>query len=169
MPPSSVQDVLWNQCQHMTWYFLPWHRGYLIAFEHIVRDAVTKLGGPADWALPYWNYSDDDAARELPRAFANATLPGGGKNFLHVKQRYGLAQFPNIQTPIKLPTQVVTVATTLADRFFEGVATGGSAGFGGVKTPFWHGDLDGSAFGVLELQPHGGVHVATGGGFRGNH
>ncbi|OYQ11939.1 hypothetical protein B7R77_00740 [Ralstonia solanacearum K60] len=31
MPDQHVQDTLWNQCQHMTWYFLPWHRGYLAA------------------------------------------------------------------------------------------------------------------------------------------
>ena len=93
MPPSSDQDVLWNQCQHITWYFLPWHRGYLDAFEQIVRDAVVKLGGPADWALPYWNYSEDAGERLSCRsAFANATLPGGGKNFLHVTRRYGLAK-----------------------------------------------------------------------------
>ena len=32
-PPTSP---LWQQCQHQTWYFLPWHRGYLAA-EAILR------------------------------------------------------------------------------------------------------------------------------------
>jgi len=53
MPPQADIDAYWSECQHGSWFFLPWHRGYLIAFEGIVRDAIVKLGGPADWALPY--------------------------------------------------------------------------------------------------------------------
>ena len=52
--PTIAQ--FWNQCQHGSWYFLPWHRGYLLAFEANIRAAVVQLGGPDDWALPYWNY-----------------------------------------------------------------------------------------------------------------
>src|SRR3569833_2161780 len=55
-PSGNFQAIFWNQCQHGSWYFLPWHRGYLQAFEANVRAQVIKLGGPADWALPYWNY-----------------------------------------------------------------------------------------------------------------
>ena len=55
-PPSqSDKDLYWDQCQHQTWYFAPWHRGYLLALEQQVRAAIISLGGPADWALPYWN------------------------------------------------------------------------------------------------------------------
>jgi tyrosinase len=166
LPPSGIRDPLWNQCQHMTWYFLPWHRGYLAAFERIVRDAIVKLGGPSDWALPYWNYTDSAQWHELPRAFANPTLPDGSRNFLRVPQRYGNAQVPNVQTPLVLDPRVVGVAKTLQERFFEGTAHGGSAGFGGVKTPFWHGnEIPQGTFGVLETQPHGGVHVMVGGGY----
>src|SRR3954468_13248505 len=70
-PPAGVQRRFWNQCQHQTWYFLPWHRGYLAAFEEIVRDAIVTAGGPDDWALPYWNYSDTTRpnARTMPEAF----------------------------------------------------------------------------------------------------
>jgi tyrosinase len=48
----------WNECEHGSWYFLPWHRVYLHHFEKIVRQAVIDSGGPSNWALPYWNYSD---------------------------------------------------------------------------------------------------------------
>lgn len=167
LPPDSMQNTLWRQCQHMTWYFLPWHRGFVSAFEQIVRDAVKQLGGPDDWTIPYWDYSDTDQARELPRAFAKPTLPDGSPNFLHVPQRYGAAQFPNVQNPIKLDRRIVAITATMREQEFEGTSDGGSAGFGGVKTPFSHGDSDGT-FGVLETQPHGGVHVMVGGGFRGN-
>ncbi len=159
---TALQQRLWDQCQHQTWFFLPWHRGYLAAFERIVRDAVTRLGGPGDWALPYWNYSDDPAARELPRAFANPTLPDGGKNFLHVKQRYGTAVIPNVQSPILLDERTVMVAKTLQQPFFAGLGSGGTSGFGGVRTPFHHGDNAGT-FGGLEIQPHGIIHTAVGG------
>jgi tyrosinase len=29
LPSPSEQNTFWNQCQHGTWFFLPWHRGYL--------------------------------------------------------------------------------------------------------------------------------------------
>jgi tyrosinase len=49
---------MWNQCQHQGWYFVPWHRGYVFAFEAIIAKTIKDLGGPADWTLPYWNYLD---------------------------------------------------------------------------------------------------------------
>jgi tyrosinase len=48
--PSSTQ--FWDQCQHQTWFFAPWHRGYLLALEAQIRADVIKLGGPSTWALP---------------------------------------------------------------------------------------------------------------------
>lgn len=56
LPSSRVTTTFWDQCQHGSWYFLPWHRGYLLAIEANIRAAVVQLGGPSDWALPYWNY-----------------------------------------------------------------------------------------------------------------
>lgn len=49
--PSSSQ--LWDQCQHQTWFFAPWHRGYLLALEAQIRADVIKLGGLSTWSLPY--------------------------------------------------------------------------------------------------------------------
>ena len=40
LPTAGIQRRFWNQCQHQSWYFLPWHRAYLAAFEEIVREAV---------------------------------------------------------------------------------------------------------------------------------
>ena len=91
-PPSGAADF-WDQCQHQTWFFLPWHRGYLAAFEATVAKAVADLGGPADWALPYWNYSESQInnpeARNLPPAFRSQTLPGGGDNALFAPRAVG--------------------------------------------------------------------------------
>jgi len=91
LPSDADQARFWKQCQHQTWHFLPWHRGYLSSFEAIMRAAIVKLGGPDDWALPYWNYSDsqDPNARKLPTAFGQARLPDGKANPLLVTRRYG--------------------------------------------------------------------------------
>lgn len=52
-PPSQADQArYWRRCQHFTWFFLPWHRMYLLYFERIIAAAVVRLGGPPDWALP---------------------------------------------------------------------------------------------------------------------
>src|SRR5580704_7831943 len=89
MPSAADIASFWKQCQHGSWYFLPWHRGYLIAFEAVVRAAVVAAHGPADWALPYWNYFKPNQDR-LPPAFRSPDWPDGrGDNPLFVPQRYG--------------------------------------------------------------------------------
>ena len=40
------------RCSHQNWYFLPWHRAYLLAFEDICR----HLSGDSAFALPYWDW-----------------------------------------------------------------------------------------------------------------
>ncbi len=42
---TTPERKLWNQCQHATWYFLPWHRMFLYYFERIVRAAIVEEGG----------------------------------------------------------------------------------------------------------------------------
>jgi tyrosinase len=42
-----------NHCPHGNWFFLPWHRAYLLYFERICR----KFSGNANFALPYWNWT----------------------------------------------------------------------------------------------------------------
>lgn len=156
-PPSSADvRTYWNQCQHGSWYFLPWHRGYLIALEATIRDAVVKLGGPADWTLPYWNYFKPNQ-NQLPPAFASPDWPDGqGDNPLYVEQRYG----PNSDGNVYVPVSEVNL-NALGDPDFTGVATGGSPGFGGVDTGFSHG---GQVHGGVETQPHDWVHGLVGGG-----
>ena len=60
LPSTADQNKYWKQCQHNSWFFLPWHRGYLAYFEQTVRAEIVRQGGPSDWAVPYWNYSDDE-------------------------------------------------------------------------------------------------------------
>ena len=85
--PAGMRN-LWAQCQHSTSFFLPWHRMYILNFERIVAMHVQSLGGPNDWALPYWNYNAlIPATLELPPAFRDPALPGGAPNPLFVALR----------------------------------------------------------------------------------
>jgi tyrosinase len=69
LPSQDLQNLYWDQCQHQSWYFAPWHRGYLLALEAQIRAAVVSLGGPSDWALPYWNYFGPGDEYKIPPAF----------------------------------------------------------------------------------------------------
>lgn len=154
LPSKADQQTFWNQCQHQSWFFLPWHRGYLACFEEIVAAAVVQAGGPSGWALPYWNYSDSSPhARELPAAFLNQLDSHGKPNPLWVAGRR-----MNSAGKTLPPTHVDLNA--LLHSPFEGTATGGDPGFGGVKTGFSH---FGGTNGRLENVPHNQVHVDVGG------
>jgi tyrosinase len=157
-PPSdSDMKTYWDQCQHGSWYFLPWHRGYLLALEAVVRDAITQLGGPgARWALPYWNYLKPNQ-NTLPPAFASPDWPDGtGDNPLFVVQRYGVdGGGGDLVIPLGQINQ-----NALGDTKFVGPGEGGSPGFGGITTGFAH---TGGAHGGVESQPHDMVHVLVGG------
>lgn len=159
LPPAAIQKRFWNQCQHQSWYFLPWHRGYLAAFEDIVRDAIVNAGGPGDWALPYWNYSDAARpnARTMPDAFDLAALPDGSNNPLRVDRRFG-----DGTTPIQLDPSFVSL-DALQDDVFPGGENDIPAGFGGPATVFHHGPESDTTNGGLESLPHNVIHSAIGG------
>lgn len=161
-PVPAVEGRFWDQCQHFTWYFLPWHRGYLAAFEAIIRREIQALGGPADsWALPYWNYHDaaDAQATWMPDPFVDVTWPDGGDNPLKVPR--GGANADDGQGPTIDPSQA-PLDPPLLEPIFNPPQTqsGGSPGFGGPITDFVQ---YGEAFGLVEATPHGVVHVQIGG------
>ena len=56
-----------NNCPHRNWFFLPWHRKYILDFERICRD----LSGDQNFALPYWNWT---RTRSIPAPFWQRTL-----------------------------------------------------------------------------------------------
>jgi tyrosinase len=79
-PQHDGAPVIWHECAHGNWFFLPWHRAYLLEFEEVAREHIVRLGGPADWALPYWNSSDyvrNPKAASLPLAVRAPQLPDG--------------------------------------------------------------------------------------------
>jgi len=158
LPPTQEQDSMWDQCQHASWYFLPWHRGYLNAFEAIVAKAISDLGGPADWTLPYWNYFDtsNPASRQFPQAFVEPTLPDGSINPLLSPNRTA-GQVLGPVPAIGLPD--ITSAAISRTRFTR---VPGIGGFGGSPSGFAQFAPNGGA-GALESDPHNLVHVMVGG------
>ncbi|WP_198153651.1 tyrosinase family protein [Catenuloplanes japonicus] len=137
----------WNLCQHGSWHFLPWHRGYLWHFERIVRAEVIRQGGPADWALPYWDYGTQ-ARAALPPAFRERTLPDGTPNPLFTAQRAA-----GINAGGRLPASATSSANALR-------ATAFAPGFGGGRTSPQHFF---NAYGELEFTPHNDIHSLIGG------
>jgi tyrosinase len=156
LPTQDVLDLYWDQCQHQSWYFPPWHRGYLFALEAQIREAVLNHGGPSDWALPYWNYFGPGDEYKMPPAFAQKTLPDGSPNPLFVLARYGPRRDGNIFVPIP-----PVLEACLGNDLYTGTdAVTPRPGFGGPNTGFSH---QGETSGNLESNPHNQVHGYVGG------
>src|SRR5262245_37196134 len=69
---TKQAEIHQNNCPHRNWFFLPWHRAYLVAFERIIR----QMSGKSDFALPFWDWT---ANPQLPAAFA-APMHNGQPN-----------------------------------------------------------------------------------------
>ena len=173
LPKQAIQDQYWNQCQHGSWYFLPWHRGYLMALEAQLRADILSLGGPGTWALPYWDYfgGAQGAQAVMPPAFGQKTLPDGTANPLYLAMRYGPDGNGNIYIPTEAWAEThpadpnwsygdVSSACMSNDRFTGTDPATPPPGFGGPDTGFSH---NGGTHGNMESNPHDLVHVYTGG------
>ena len=159
LPPKSEQLVMWDQCQHSSWYFLPWHRGYLAAFEAIVAKTIVDLGGPPDWALPYWNYFDSSnpGSRRFPQAFMEQTLADGSTpNPLAAFVRNPAEQLAAMAA-FGVPD--ISLSAMGKSRF---TANPGANGFGGAPSGFQQFAPQ-QDVGALESDPHNLVHVMVGG------
>jgi tyrosinase len=153
LPATRIQRRFWAQCQHGSWFFLPWHRMYLHFFEQIVAAEVVKLGGPQDWALPYWNYSAAPSSRLLPPAFRNPIQLDGTPNNLYVAERDAACNAGQAFAD----ERDVDLQTALTPPVFSG---SNADNFGGFPTNFSH---SGNGPGTVERVPHGSMHVAVGG------
>ncbi len=114
-----------------------------------------------DWALPYWNYSDNPGRRVLPPAFRDPTLPDGRRNPLFTTLRQTAPVDINRGEP--LPGAAVSLTAAMKETVFSRSVFGASPGFGGGPTkPLFHHSSSGP-FGPLEGTPHGAVHNQVGG------
>jgi tyrosinase len=173
-PSHNGMTARWKECAHNQWFFLPWHRAYLLEFEAVVRGHVVDLGGPTDWALPYWNYSDhaaDPQRLQLPQPLRGATLPQG-VTVPGVEQAAD-GTFPNPlfnptrQGPTGPGTAWATAATALQRPHFANQQDTGAVSLGGgvlenANDPaLFHRDAN--EIGMLDVQPHGSTHGEVGG------
>lgn len=131
--------------------FLAWHRLALARFEATVSRVVAELGGPPDWALPYWSHGDraNPDARRLPPAFVFERLPDGSTNPLRIDRRHGAGGGLVVLTPNDVSLDA------LLESEFAGRDDGGAPGFGGCAS--------GRFQGLLEQVPHDVVHARVGG------
>src|SRR5918993_133824 len=132
-----------NRCQHAQWWFLPWHRIWLLRFEEIVG----RLADTPGFALPYWNQF---AQRRLPEPFRTPTTG----NALYTSQRSASAN-----NGTSMPLSTADPRPALARTAF--VSTSSVTGFGGpqVGAPTTRGP----AYGRLETGPHNTGHNWVGG------
>jgi tyrosinase len=164
---SNANVAAWRTCEHGGWFFFPWHRAYLAAFEDIVRAAVTSLGGPEEWALPYWDY-ELDGFDSLPPAFRAPKNSSGQPNKLFVTERWSY-----VNDGVGLRRMLAALDPAAADEGLsstrgmnERTFSGGGAdmsfpfGFGGGQTPSSH---QANSYSHIESQLHGTVHVLVGG------
>ncbi|HEV3000239.1 MAG TPA: tyrosinase family protein [Solirubrobacteraceae bacterium] len=151
--PSIDHPNRWGSCRHNSWFFLPWHRMYLLFFERIVRSHV----GDDSWALPYWDYTKtgDESSRVLPEPFRSPTAG----NPLFTDQRD-----PDVNSetdPMPLRSSWAGAIGALEEETFALAPASAITSFGGgairdaIPGP--------SARGSLERKPHGLVHGNVGG------
>lgn len=135
---SVMNGPAFNQCEHASWWFFPWHRAYLWFFERIIRQA----SGDPQFTLPYWDW-DSDGRRSLPPAFRDyaSTLYDGTRN-------------DSINNGDPLPALDIDPHRALASAAFLGSSF--SPGFGGTPLPR-------GTKGRLENPPHDAVHVLISG------
>ncbi|HEX2103319.1 MAG TPA: tyrosinase family protein [Solirubrobacteraceae bacterium] len=151
----------WNQCQHRSWWFLPWHRMYIYRFEEIVRSIVLADGGPDDWGLPYWNYSKGFPSNTLPPAFREPRMPDGSENPLFVAEP---GRNPaGINRGAAMPESALAEEPALSEEQFTPPPP---PGFGGTAVPQPEHFADRAFAGAVENAPHNVVHGLVGGPFQ---
>ena len=115
-PSQAVQDKFWNQCQHGTWYFLPWHRGYGLALEAVLLNRIKAQNGSYDtWAMPYWNYFKT-GQNDLPPAFASPDWPDGQGGPLFVQARFGPFNDGHVFVPLNVVAMAIAALWNWSKR-----------------------------------------------------
>lgn len=175
-PRHKGKKVLWRECAHGNWFFLPWHRAYLAEFESVVREHIKALGGPHEtWALPYWNSSDYRSrpkAARLPKPLRDRVVPtavdvpgltaAGGQarpNPLFEPSRLGPSPLP--ATPSFIDWADASEAL-LREHYANADGSNFVSFAGGYLEDLsrFHSSREG---GQVDRQPHGGGHVEVGG------
>jgi tyrosinase len=125
-----------NFCPHGNWFFLPWHRAYLLSFERICQE----LTGERKFGLPYWNWSCN---RRIPAPFWESGSP------LNHSPRTATST----STAAEATVGPMTMDTILSETDFELFASGAATALRG----------GGGFYGAIEGTPHNYIHGFVGG------
>lgn len=146
---NRLAQVHVDFCPHGNWFFLPWHRAYLVSFERLCR----QLSGNPDFVLPYWDWT---AQRQLPPAFTAQTV-AGRRNPLYDDTR-------QMGAGASLRAAAVgeaAIARVMAETSFELFASTRPTGQNSTDTRRWLRETGRTT--ALEGGPHNTTHVAVGG------
>lgn len=147
--PTGLAGPLWNTCQHGHWWFLPWHRMYILMFERVIR----QLSGNPNFSLPYWDYTAGTVAGSLYNAGALPRLfwsPQVGNPLFNAARGAGF----NAGAAINAAS--LSTVTALATPSYIGTTRFGG---GTVVNPTHFAGVHGR----LEITPHNSVHGSIGG------
>ena len=136
--PSN--DPQWNQCRHAQWWFVAWHRAYVLELEHQLQAAI----GDKNFRLPYWDYLDA-GQRKIPPAFRKTTSSLFEANRGSNEVGFEISDLKKTFS-----------ATKYTGNIIAGGFGGASVASGTVNGPF-------SSRGRMEQNPHNTVHVDIGG------
>jgi tyrosinase len=151
LPPSDPRN--WNRiaqihvdfCPHGNWFFLPWHRAYLVSFERICRQVLND----PNFALPYWDWTQQ---RQMPPVFTSPTLGNGRRNALFdgTRRMRPAATFPASDVGPQVISRI------MAETIFENFGSTRPNGQNSTDTRRWL-RAQGRAT-SLEFGPHNMVH-----------
>lgn len=127
-------NIHFNKCPHGCWFFLPWHRAYLLYFERICR----KVTGDSSFALPYWNWTTSPS---IPSHFW-----GGTSNPLFDSTR------------LVGPTDQADPSWVGASVIENILSTTSFTLFASDKPPGGLPTHQGFGYGELEATPHNSIH-----------
>ncbi len=149
---KNDMERIWATCEHGTDHFVTWHRMYLHYFERTVQAVLVEElndADPAPFAIPYWDFTKDDAGkRQVPQQFRALGNNGDQQsNPLWYTDRE--PDFNRVTGATGLSDFDVDITSAMKQR--DLLVTSEDEGFSR--------DLDGNA--------HGNIHVAVGAPFAG--
>jgi tyrosinase len=155
----GVDPDTYHFCPHGNWYFLPWHRAYVLTYERIIRN----LTGNNDFAMPYWDWT---ANPKMPEVFLQPTTPDGKKNWLYVDdQAFGKTWKRTWPPQQPMPDRQVgpAVLKAILDATeYEEFGTSRPSGQNNLDQS-WIVAEDAGDQGILEARPHNLTHNNIGG------
>ena len=160
-PPDDFR----NQCQHNTWFFLPWHRMYLAWFERIVRAAVQAAsGGPGRCQGVLGAAVLELRSRKRHRADADRIPRGAALVTAADNPLFTPLRNPDINDGEPLSDGAISARLAMEEEDFAHEAIPGLApGFGGPITGWHHFGEGRTPTGALEATPHNDIHGEIGG------